>query len=159
MKPRRVNHTYTHLHVLFASPTAPMPQAARTHQLTRMWQGLAALETATTTTPDDWRVCSDAVNLMETLVDMRVCEDTQGLLRDAVTALALAGARHMEQGHPIRLSGTGIQAVRAVLEDYASVLDQAPHRTVLEAHRRTERRIQAIYRGQKRPHDIEVIDL
>lgn len=158
---RRPTHrpTYTLLHVLQASPTEPMPAASRQHQLTRMWQGLASLETAAQPSNDDWRVCSDAINLMETLVDMCVCEDASGLLRDAVAALAVAGARHLEQRVPIRLSGPGMQAVRAVLEDYAEVLETVPHRTAIEAHRRTERRISGILRGKRLPHDVQVMGL
>ncbi len=149
---------YTHWHELLASPTEPMPQASRTHQLTMMWSGLAAIETAQEPTTDDWRVCSDAVNLLETLIEMGVCQDETGLLQDAIRALAEAGRRH-RAGGAIRLDGAGIQAVRAVLEDYAEVLEQIPHRTAITAHRRTEKRIQAILRGRGLPHDVEVMEI
>lgn len=151
-------YKYTALDILLASPTDPTPAGKRTHQLSRMWQGLAALETAPAPKADDWRVCSDAVNLLETLVDMGVCDDSSGLLLDAITALAMAGRRRL-QGQALRLSGQGMQAVRAVLEDYASVLDQIPHRTALEAHRATERRIHQIATGKAKPHDVEVVDV
>jgi hypothetical protein len=152
-------YTYTLTDALMAHPTNPLPEAQRVHQLTRMWQGLAAIETATEPTKDDWRVCSDAVNLMETLVHtMRVCTDASGLLSDAVTALAMAGKRHRAGGQ-IRLDGVGIQAVRAVLEDYAQLLDVLPHRTVINCHRLTERRMHQILAGKPQPHDVEVIDL
>jgi hypothetical protein len=124
-----------------------------------MWQGLRALETDASPTTNDWRVCSDAVNLMETLVlEMGVCTDASGLLNDAVTALALAGKRH-RAGNQLRMDGSGIQAVRAVLEDYATLLDQLPHRTVVRCHRLTEQRIRNILRGKAQPHDVEIIDL
>ena len=93
-KAKRSQHThyvmtYGLLDTLFASPDAPMPAEKRRHQLTRMYGGLRAMETAPAPTRDDWRVVSDAVNLMETLVkDMRLCEDPGGLLEDAVAALA-----------------------------------------------------------------------
>jgi hypothetical protein len=113
---------YTLFDEMAASPTELLPQDWRTYQLTRMYEGLAAMEKAPTPTTDDWRVVSDAVNLMETLiVDMKVCEDTSGLLMDAITAMAMAGKRNMAGG-AIRLDGAGIQAVRAVLEDYAALL-------------------------------------
>lgn len=150
--------TYGPLAELLASPIAPMPKDKRLHQLTRMWQGLAAIETAPTPTPDDWRVCSDAVNLMETLITMGEVQDTNGLLPDAVDALAMAGKRAM-QGHAIRLDGKGITATRAVLEDYAQVLDVLPHRTMVRCHRLTEKRIRQILAGHKQAHDVEVIDL
>lgn len=158
MKPK-FRHTYTLLDVLRASPDHPMPEATRTSQLLRMWSGLAALERDASPSANDWRVCSDAINLLETLVEMGVHQDQSGLLRDAVSAMAIAGARHLEHGHPIRLSGAGMQAVRAVLEDYAAALENISHRTAIEAHRRTERRIQEIHSGKRRPHDVEVLAL
>lgn len=151
--------TYSLLDEMAASPTQPLPEATRRHQLTRMWEGLRAIETAVNPTPDDWRVCSDAVNLMETLVDMYIVEDNSGLLQDAIEALALSGKRHMTAGSSIRLDAKGIQAVRAVLEDYAAVIEQVSARTMIHCHRRTERQIREILMGRKRPHDIEIINL
>lgn len=162
MKRKKQKHvevyTYTVLDEMLASPTNPTPEDSRRHQLTRMWGGLAAIEQAPEPTTDDWRVCSDAVNLMETLVAQGVVEDGQGLLTDAVAALAMAGKRHMAGGN-IRLDAKGIQAVRAVLEDYAHCLDMLSHRVMVRCHRATERRIREIFAGRRRPHDVEIVDL
>ena len=156
-RPRPPKQTYTHWHVLLASPTAPMPEGKRLHQLTRMWQGLRALEVGQVApSTDDWRVCSDAVNLLETLVTQGTVQDSSGLLLDAITALAMAGRRHLAGGH-IRLDGQGIQAVRAVLEDYAAVLGALPERTMVQCHRDTEKRLRAILAGKRLPHDVEVM--
>lgn len=147
---------YTLFDEMAASPTELLPQDWRTYQLTRMYEGLAAMEKAPTPTTDDWRVVSDAVNLMETLiVDMKVCEDTSGLLMDAITAMAMAGKRNMAGG-AIRLDGAGIQAVRAVLEDYAALLDMLPARTMIRCHRLTEKRIHELLDGKRKPHDVEI---
>ena len=154
-QPRR---SHTLLDELSASPTEPLPPAARTHQLTRMWQGLASIEQAQQPTTDDWRVVSDAVNLMETLVELGVLEDGQGLLQDAVAGMAMAGKRAM-QGGAIRLDGQGIRAVRAVLEDYAEATAVLPARVMVRAHRKTEARILEILTGRHRPHDVEVVAL
>lgn len=148
---------YTIMDEMLASPTELLPVAYRMHQLTRMYEGLAAMETAPVPTTDDWRVVSDAVNLMETLVnEMKVCEDSSGLLIDAITALALAGKRNLAGG-AIRLDGAGIQAVRAILSDYASLLDVLPARTMIRCHRLTEKRIQDIMAGRKKAHDVEIM--
>jgi uncharacterized protein YyaL (SSP411 family) len=120
-----------------------------------MWSGLSALETAYEPTQDDWAVCSDAVNLMETLIEGGRVADTNNLLFDAMKALAEAGQRSFA-GHPIRLDGKGIQAVRAILEDYAMVLEGLPHRTMIHCHRRTEKRLEKIMAGKSQPHDISV---
>lgn len=162
MKKKRHPHLvkqYTMIDEMMASPTEPLSAEKRQYQLLRMYQGLASLETSPEPSTEDWRLCSDAVNLMETLVlEMKVCEDTTGLLMDAITALAKAGQRHMAGG-PIRLDGAGIQAVRAVLSDYADVLEALPARTMVRCHRLTEKRIHDILQGRLRPHDVEITRL
>ena len=142
-----------------ASPTEPLPEKFRTHQLTMMYQGLHAMETAPAPTLDDWRVVSDAINLMETLVvEMKVCEDSSGLLMDAITALALAGKRNRDGG-TIRMDGVGIQAVRSILSDYAELLNMLPARTMYRCHRLTEKRLHDLLDGKRRPHDVEITSI
>jgi hypothetical protein len=150
---------YSMMDELMASPDAPLAPAVIGHHLTMMYQGLHALERDPAPGVDDWRLVSDAVNLLETLVAMRVVADDTGLLADAVAGLAEAGQRHLQQGAPIRLSGPAIQAVRAVLEDYAAVIRQLPARTMVRCHRATEKRIAGICRGRKLPHDVVVVNL
>lgn len=144
---------------MMASPSDPIPAEDRRHQLTKMYNGLAAMETAPAPTTNDWRVVSDAVNLMETLVlDMKVCEDSGGLLMDAITALAVAGKRN-RAGGTIRMDGTGIQAVRALLSDYAALLEVLPARVMIRCHRLTEKRLHDLLDGKRRPHDVEITSI
>lgn len=150
--------TYSVFRVMLADPVNPMPEARRRHQLTRMLGGLAAIERGAAPTPEDWRLCSDAVNLLETLVKSGALQDDGGLVMDGIEALAKAGARHLGGGQ-IRLDGPGIAAMRAVLEDYATALGALPERTIVQAHRDTEIRIRAILAGKRQAHDIEIIDL
>jgi len=96
---------------LMASPTEPLSAEKRQHQLVRMFAALDNLVRAESPTKEDWRLCSDAVNMVESLIDMGICEDNSGLLMDAITALAKAGKRNLE-GKPIRLDGQGLTAVR-----------------------------------------------
>lgn len=160
MKKRRPRPKhYTIMDEMMASPTEPLPVEYRTHQLTRMYQGLHSMETSPAPTTDDWRVVSDAINLMETLVvEMKICDDTSGLLMDAITGLALAGKRNMAGG-TIRMDGSGIQAVRAVLSDYAELLDVLPARVMIRCHRLTEKRLHELLDGKRRPHDVEITSL
>lgn len=124
-----------------------------------MYEGLRALEIAPEPSTEDWWVVSDAVNLMETLIlEMKICEDASGLLMDAITAMAKAGQRNLAGG-AIRLDGPGIQAVRAVLRDYAELIDVLPARTMVRCHRLTEKRILNILQGKLRPHDVEITRL
>lgn len=148
---------YSILDEMMASPSEPLPAEYRRHQLTRMYEGLAAMEQAPEPTTDDWRVVSDAVNMMETLIEtMQVCEDSNGLLMDAITAMAMAGRRN-KAGSAIRLDGAGIQAVRAILEDYAALLEVLSARTMIRCHRLTEKRLHEILAGRKLPHDVEIV--
>lgn len=159
--------TYTLLQEMTASTTQPMPVDFQRHQLTRMWSGLANLETAANPTNDDWRVVSDAVNLMETLVnfgpwqdlDGDPCEikDERGLLPDALAGLAIAGARHLQDNKPLRLDGWAIVPIRSLLEDYRDILAALPHRTMIRVHRITEREARAALAGNKTNKNHTVI--
>jgi hypothetical protein len=171
--------TYTRIHELLASSTQPLDEAKQWYQIERMRFALRNIETAPNSTVTDWRMCSDAVNLMETLLtesDVLThghalpgwwmgCDgepvqviDTDNMLLDAVTAMATAGKRKFTHG-VIRLDGRGLVAVRGLLDDYASLLAALPARTIIRAHRLTERRVQDILHGKNRPHDVEIIDL
>lgn len=166
MRKHRPRSVYTLLDVIAASPTQPMrPERAR-HQLTRMLGGITALQRDASPTEDDWRMCADAVNLLETLVmhgpwpdadgDLVEVQDASGLLQDAIAAMAQAGRRHL-QGHPLRLSGPGLQAVRAVIEDWTTMVGTLPERTIIRCHIATEKRLRQIYAGKGLPHDVEVV--
>jgi len=141
MKPK---FSYSHWDVLLASPTEPLPKQKRDRQLTVMKAGLANIERAPEVTLRDWEVVSDAVNMMQTLLEMGVVADEQDAIGDAITALANAGTKHLEKGMAIRLSGPEIVTLRGVLEDYEMVLENLPARTMIAAHRATEKRIQEI---------------
>lgn len=159
---------YSMMDVLLASDTLPMSPQKRRHQISRMAGGLDEMMHAPDPSNDAWRVLSDAVNLLETLVQCgeapvktpagktiashwRDCDgqptevrDSTGLLDDAIAAMAKAGARAFD-GHPLRLDGPGIAAVRAVLEDYQTALEHLPARTMIRCHRATEKRIRKVF--------------
>lgn len=148
--------TYSTIDVLMADPDTPTPAAKQVHQLTRMWQGLRALELESTPRIEDWIVVSDAVNLMETLVKMGKVQDTNDSLTDAMKVLEEAGRRN-EAGYALRLSGAGIQIIRGVLEDYAEALEQLPHRTMIVAHRKTEQHMFDILNGKLNINDTRFV--
>lgn len=156
---RRLSSAYSLMDELMASAVNPMPDSMLNYQLTRIYQGLHALETAEVPTIDDWQVVTDAYNMLETLVlEMKVCEDTSGLLQDASQALYQAGVRHLNGGN-IRLDGKGIEAVRAVIQDYAEVVKLVPHRALIKCHRLTEKRVAEIRRGVKQSEAHKVVEL
>ena len=159
------DRTYTLLHEISASSTETLPQDWQTSQLANMWDGLALLKSGNATV-DDWRVCTDAVNLMETFVTAgpwQDCskepveiQDGQGLLADAVKAMAQAGKR-FKAGEKLFLTDGEYPAVTAVLEDYAALIAVLPQRTMIRCHRLTEQRIHEIHAGKRKPHDVEIV--
>ena len=172
-------HTYTMMDELMAATTLPLPLVKQVYQIGRMNEALQRIQTAPAPTPEDWRICSDAVNLMETFItqgdvlqdgktlpgwwydcdrDPVQVQDPGRLLQDAIEAMAMAGRRKFSHG-TIRLDGKGLVAVRGLVDDYASVISALPERTTIHVHRLTERRIQDMLRGKTQPHDIEVINL
>ena len=182
MKQRSIS-PYSVLDELMASDSQPLPEEKRTHQLSRMHKGLEDMMHAPTPSADSWRVLSDAVNLLETLVlegeapqrdaagrivasHWRGCDgepvevrDSSGLLLDAITALAHAGNR-MLHGKPLRLDGPGLVAVRAVLEDYQAALECLPARTMIRCHRKTAARVRkALNRIGHLPDGVHVMAL
>jgi hypothetical protein len=174
-------YTYSLLDELAASTTQPLAPEKQAWQLGRMRFALQTIETGAEPTATDWRLCSDAVNMLEMLVtggatmpgdDGKPCPgwwlgcdgepvrvtDASGMLEDAITAMAAAGQRYFLHG-TIRLDGAGIQTMRAVLDDYAELIGALPARTIIRAHRQTEKRIHEINTGKRRPHDVEIVKL
>ena len=150
---RRQAYTYSLLDVLAASGHAPMAAHKRMHQVTKMYQGLHAIERGQDPEAEDWRVLADAVNLTETLVEMGELQDPSCLLIDAVQALSEAARRWRTLG-ALRLNARGVAAVRAVLEDYTAALEQLSERTIILAHRATEKRLRQVLQGKTRPGDV-----
>lgn len=152
----KISRQYGMMDVLLASPTNQMPVVKQIYQLDLMREGLNAMEKIENPSPEHWRCVSDAINLLETMRDMGLIEDAQGLLKDAVFAMGEAGARAM-RGKVLRLSGAGIQSCRAVLDDYAAVMKVLPERTMIQAYMKTEKRISDIAAGKGHAHDVQVV--
>jgi hypothetical protein len=158
---KRKRHTpaqthYTMMHELMASPTEPLPAERQAWQLGLMEGGLKEMVSGQSPSPSNWRRVADAINIMESLLELGYIEDENGLLKDALEAMAKAGTRYRD-GNGLRLDGPGIIAVRGVLEDFAQVMAVLPARTMIKAHRHTEKRIMAMIHGKGLPTDVEVM--
>ena len=120
--------TYTHIDVLMASPTEPLPIKKRQYQMGLM---LKALENCKTNpSVQDIAALSTAVDLMNTLCDMGHLEDKDNALEDAVIALMHDNLNDIE-----------VRMFEGILEDYQMVMDNLPARTMIAAHRETEKRL------------------
>jgi hypothetical protein len=120
--------TYTHWHVLMASPTEPIPVKKRRYYIALM---RVALENCKIKTTDkDRKVLSGAVDLLNTLCDMNLIEDNEKALEDAMVALMQDNLNDIE-----------VRMFEGVLEDYEMVMESLPERTMITAHRATEKRL------------------
>lgn len=148
---------FTHVDVLMASTTDPLPLSWRQTQLTAMHMGLAAMARGADPTGKDWMDVTDTVNLLNTLRQQGLAHDPHGVIDAASDALAAAARRHLEHGQTMRLTGAGIQACRDAIAVWADCLEQLPARTVIETYARTERRIHQIVTNPATPEGVTII--
>lgn len=146
---------HTQWDVLTASPDKPMEPARYRNQLTKMHLSLDAIARSESPERSDWHALTDAVNLVDTLVRQGHAADTDGLLQDAVDSMGKAWQRFDKTGQPMRLDGIGLAAMRAILADWHTCLQQLPERTIIVAYIETERRIRAML--AKPPAGVVVI--
>lgn len=151
--PRHLLHTQWD--VLTASPTEPMAPERYRDQLTKMHLALDAIARSARPERSDWHALTDAVNLVDTLVRQGHAADTDGLLQDAVDSMGKAWQRFDDTGQPMRLDGIGLAAMRAILADWHTCLQELPERTIIVAYIETERRIRALL--AKPPDGVVVI--
>lgn len=149
--------SFTRLDELRASPVLPLPAHQRADQLARMRAGLDELRTAAHPRYDAWRNVADAANLLETLVAEGYAADPDGAVTDAITELAVCGARHLEHGTPLRLSGQGIGTLQAAIDDYETCLAGLSARTAIRLFRLTEKRMADVLAGRGAAHDVQVV--
>ena len=87
------------MHELMASDTQPMPEHVRRHQLSRMAVALNEMMTAPKPSNDAWRILSDAINLLETLVQCGEAVHCRiGSSEKVETVAALASVVHCRIG-------------------------------------------------------------
>jgi len=120
--------TYTHMDVLMASPTEPLPPKKRQYQMDLMRKSLDNCKTKSTLM--DIAVLATAVDLMATLCDMGHLQDAEKALEDAMCALMQDNFNDIE-----------VRMFEGILEDYQMVMDSLPARTMIAAHRETEKRL------------------
>jgi len=152
---KQFKYQYTHIDVLMADPVEPIAKHKREGQLELINACMRSIEQNPNPTLEQWEIISDVVNLMQTLLEMGKIEDTDDLIGDAVAALAKAGTRHLERGVPIRFDGGDLTTIRGVIEDYAMVSEHLPARTMITAHRKTQKRVNDILTGKCKPEDVK----
>ena len=131
-----------------------MTKAEREHVAQLASQPCAVCD-APSPTEADWRILSDVVNLMETMLVHGIVTDEEGIKERGKAAMAIAGARYLE-GKRMGFDGAGIQAMRALIADMGEIMAQLPHREIVKVHVATEKRIAEIVRGKVKAGDVVV---
>jgi hypothetical protein len=120
--------TYSLMDELLASPTEPLPLKKREWQLGRMREALENCKVKSE--PKDAQVLSTAIDLMVTLQDRGYLEDAENALEDGMVALMQPNLNDIE-----------VRTFEGILEDYQMVMENLPARTMIAAHRATEKRL------------------
>lgn len=157
--PRESQETYTLLEEMAASTVHPLPQASRTFHLRGMRASLDAMRADAKPMRAHWQVLADMVNILETLVEMGELDDAGGWIAESTNELAVSAKRHAGEGKPLRLTGPGLVAVGNAFDGFELAINSLPARTMVRAHRRTEKRIADMRAGRSRKHDVELVSL
>lgn len=156
MRRPKFKFTYSHFDELFASPVEPLAKEKITYHMTKVYEGLDALDTMLHPEVHHWQAVADAANMLDTLSkDMAILDDNTGIIRSAMEILALAWNRR-EQGIPNELDHDDITTLRLMVNSYMDAMETLPARVMIKAHRETEKRMYQILNGNKRQGDIVI---
>jgi len=147
--------TYSVMDAMMASPDHPMKAQRRDYQMMIIKTSLASIERAENPTTDDWKIISQAINMMEMLVEMGFAKDEDGLIKDAIDAMASSAQRYKDK-KVMRFSGNEMKVIRGIIDDYQTMIENLDERTMIHCHRKTEMRLQEILSGKKRPTDVRI---
>ena len=147
--------TYSVMDAMMASPDHPMKAQRRDYQMMIIRTSLASIERAKNPTTDDWKIISQAINMMEMLVEMGFAKDEDGLIKDAIDAMASSAQRYKDK-KVMRFSGNEMKVIRGIIDDYQTMIENLDERTMIHCHRKTEMRLQEILSGKKRPTDVRI---
>jgi hypothetical protein len=140
---------------MMASPDHPMKAQRRDYQMMIIRTSLASIERAENPSTDDWKIISQAINMMEMLVEMGFAKDEDGLIKDAIDAMASSAQRYKDK-KVMRFSGNEMKVIRGIIDDYQTMIENLDERTMIHCHRKTEIRLQEILSGKKRSTDVRI---
>lgn len=162
-KPRRSTRSaraamdcFTMVDELMASPTEPAAPEVHAVRIALARESLNLMRSPETATVAAWSVCCMVGNCTETMLRQGLAADPDGLLQDAFDALKRAARAVRVPSDPISIPPEDFASVANMVEDWASILEQAPARDVVRAFRATDRRIREIEAGKVGPDDYAV---
>jgi hypothetical protein len=147
--------TYTVMDAMLSSPDHPMKEERRQYQLMVIRTALYSIERADKPSIEDWKIISQAINMMEMLVEMGFAKDEDGLIQDAIDSMATAAQRYKDK-NVMRFTGSEMNVIRGIIDDYQTMIENLDERTMIYCHRNTEMRLQNILKGKVRPTDVRI---
>jgi hypothetical protein len=140
---------------MLASPDRPMKDDKQTFQMLMIKTSLYSIERAEKPSVEDWKIISQAINMMEMLVEMGFANDDEGLINDAVDAMYTAALRYKDKS-VMRFTGNEMKIIRGIIDDYQTMIENLDERTMIHCHRKTEMRLQDILSGKSRTNDVRI---
>jgi len=147
--------TYSVMDAMLASPDKPMKEEKKIFQMMMIRTALYSIERAEKPTIEDWKIISQAINMMEMLVEMGFAKDEEGLIGDSVDAMYNMALRYKDK-KVMRFSGSEMKIIRGIVDDYQTMVENLDERTMVHCHRKTEMRLQDILSGKIRDCDVKV---
>jgi hypothetical protein len=129
--------------VLLADPDKPISPERKSHQLTKMYIALDRIEKGAGADVEDLALVSDAVEMTHRFYHHNVTTlEAHDAMQDdiQIARRALVDAyKHWQADDLTLLTGTGMQAIRRVMDTYYALMEVVPERRMIEMHRETEK--------------------
>lgn len=134
---------------------APAPKAKRDRVMLSFHTALEAMAAGKHPGEEEWRSLSDAINTLETMVQMGKLVDHEVMpMVDAAIAGMVAAAKRYRAGQGMRLDGPGFTALREIIAAYDQCLQGFTEAEMAEAQHQTQLRLNAIWRAKTLPDNV-----
>lgn len=140
---------------LTASKTAGIDWKRMDVLIERVERAYNDLATAPDPLVASWRDLADAMNFLQSLMELGWGDDTGGVVNDVKAALFEA-AQNMGKHGKLRLSGPNLTNLRACVDQFTELTQQLSAHSYWVAVAHAKRRVQKILRGAKRQGDVVV---
>lgn len=104
---------------------------------------------------ESWRSLADGMNLLQSLAELNLIYDAEGVIDDVKSALLESFENYKTCGK-LHMRESGIENARTLVVNMGDLLEVMSARIYWSAVRRTEKRIQSIWDGHKNAGDVVV---
>jgi len=139
-----------------ASPVEPLPLDQRQNIVARARSGLEQIAMSEQSGLDGWRDLSDAMNWLQSCVELRLAQDPHGAILDAKAALLEAHAAWAAKGQ-VRMSGASMSGMNNLVEQLEALMGEMNARQFWSVVGTTQKRVNGLLKGKKRKGDVVVM--